>query len=91
MGERANPTERFHDATWSFINTELETAETFADIALESDDSEKVARNKGNTRKGYDTARRFLNAITLTPDEERLMQEKLDCLGSKLLELGESL
>ena len=61
------------------------------DIALESDDSEKVARNRLNARKGYDTARRFLNAITLTPDEERLVQGKLDCVGSKVVELGESL
>lgn len=91
MHSEKNPVETFRNATLGFINTELETAETFADLALQSDDVEKISRTRANARKGYDEARRFLNAISLTPEEEKTIAGKMRTVESKLLELGETL
>jgi hypothetical protein len=86
-----NPVEKFRNATLGFINTELETAETFADLALQSDDVEKISRTRAHARKGYDEARRFLAAISLTLEEEKTIASKMKTVESKLLELGETL
>jgi len=82
--------ERFRSTTLSFILSELEVADTFAQIALETDDRERALRNRQNARKGYDTALHFLATINVAPDERTQIEERLDPLKEKLLELGES-
>jgi hypothetical protein len=75
----------------SFIRstvTFVEMAETFATIALQSDDREKAARNKQNARKAYDIALHFPAPATLTEDQEKEIPEKLASLRSHLRELG---
>lgn len=91
MASAKNPVEKFRSATLGFIHTELETAETFADLALQSDDAAKISRTRANARKGYEEARRFLAAISLTPQEEKTIASKMKTVESKLLELGETL
>ncbi len=78
----------FIRSTVTFVQMELEMAETFATIALQSDDREKAARNKQSARKAYDIALHFLAPATLTEDQEKEIPEKLASLRSHLQELG---
>jgi hypothetical protein len=88
----ANPkiAESYHRATLSFVHTEFDTAETFADIARSSKDATKTERNRKNARKGYDTALRFLATIVVGPDEMPGVQQRLDEVRGKLRALGET-
>lgn len=78
----------FKNARLRFILTQLNTAERFADTALESDEDEKKSRNRQNARKGYDAC--FLAAGMLTPDDNGGITSKITSLKSKLQELGET-
>lgn len=81
--------ESFHRATLSFVKTELEVAETFADIALESDDGASLPRNRQNARKAYDTALRFPQRTPLTAVQDSEIGARLASLKSEPTELGE--
>jgi len=82
----AQATKSFRDSTLRFVLTELETANAFADIALQSDDVHKTLRNRLSARKAYDTALRFMRL--LPDDDSGRIADKLDPLKSKLVELG---
>jgi len=89
MVNYAQATKSFWDSTLSFVLTELETANAFADIALKSDDAHRASRNRLNARKAYDTALQFMR---LLPDDDLgRLADKLDPLKLKLVELGEDL
>ena len=90
MAVHPKATHSYQLATLSFIHTELETAETFADIALLSEDAAKTERNRKNARIGYDTALRFLATLSAGRDENRHLQQKLANVRSKLRVLGET-
>ena len=89
MVDHAEAVKKFRDATLTFLLTELGTAETFAEIASESEDGEKTARNRQNARKAYDTLLRFMPL--LSPEDSSNLLEKLNSLKSKLIELGEEI
>ena len=73
----------------SFLKIDLDTASTFAEIALRADDTEKRERNRHNARVGYDTVVRLLPRVTPMRMDAEILTEKLDRLRANLLELGE--
>jgi hypothetical protein len=82
--------ETFRSTTLGFVGTELDAAETFSDMALETANEDKRARNCQNARKAYDTALHFLAIIKLTKEEGRKIGTKIAAVKSKLQRLGET-
>jgi hypothetical protein len=78
--------ENFNENKVDFIKTDLDIAITFAQIAQESTDENKAARN---LRKAYDAVLHFLSIATLTPRDQKQIIEKLAWLKSALMALGE--
>ena len=75
--------------TVDFVRIELDTAETFADIALGASDEDKKERNRRNARKGFDTALHFLATVAPTPEEQEVITARIASVKSKLEKLGE--
>lgn len=73
-----------------FLKTELQTGLTFAKVALESKDPNKILRNTLNARKAYDTLLHFLKEAELNNADQVKVQQLLRKLKSDLLELGQS-
>lgn len=73
----------------NFLKIDLNTALTFTGIALEAQDAEKRDRNRHNARIGYDTVLRLLPKVSPTPDDEKIIEEKLELLKAELVKLGE--
>ena len=72
-----------------FLNVDLDTALTFADIALQANDNpEKRSRNRGNARKAYHTVLRLSKNLTFTEEEARQLQKKMEQLRFLLARLG---
>ena len=74
-----------------FIRTDLDVALTFAQIASETDNSEKMIRTSRNARKGYDAGLQFMSTAKITAFEREIIGVKLKRLKSALLNLGEAL
>ena len=79
----------FKRAGIDFLKIDVDTALTFARIALQSDTPEKRRRNRLNAQKGYDTVLRLLQKIPLTQSDAEFMVRKLEKLRSELHALGE--
>jgi hypothetical protein len=89
--EQSKLAHQVNQAGVEFLKTEVQTALTFAAIALEPTSSaEKRRRNLVNARKGYDTAIECFNRVSLSKSEEETISEKLEELRSKLSRLGEA-
>lgn len=71
----------------SCIHTELDTAETFADMAL--DDFETTPTIREHARRGYETAGHYLRAVTISLEEREDILRRRNSLRLKLEELGE--
>ena len=54
-----------------FLRTELATGLTFSRIALEAKHESKVARNRVNARRAYDTLLHFTPGTSLSAEEAR--------------------
>jgi hypothetical protein len=67
-----------------FLKIDVETALTFTQLALATDNKEKKERNRKNARKAYDTILRMWNSVTLTPSQEGYIHEKMSRLKSDL-------
>ena len=79
----------FHEsATFSFINTELDLAETFFDLATNAGTRERRQRNLDNAQRAYSSALRFAGAIDGDHAEVQQIQQKLDRVKTKLDSLG---
>jgi len=81
---------RVNEVSLNFLFTEAETAELFADIALQSE-GERAVRNIQNARRGYEVLMRYLALVQPTQDEYGMLARKIDSLRSKLQELGQTL
>lgn len=77
------------DVGYEFLKTELHTGLTLAGIALDSDNEEKISRNRKNSRLAYDTVIRTRPRVPLTADQERDVAQKLQQLRKSLEKLGE--
>ncbi len=73
----------------NFLKTDLQTALTFAGIALESEQGPKRDRNRGNARRGYDTIVRLIRKFDLSEEDVRFLARNLQRLKSELQTLGE--
>ncbi len=71
----------------STIRTEVETGRTFARIALDARDGEKIARNTANARKAYDTARAWAQTALLSAEDSKQIAEQLELLENDLAKL----
>jgi hypothetical protein len=83
-------TNEFNKLKAEFIKTDLEVALTFVEIAHQTPDSEKAARNQRNARKAHDAVLWYIGHAVLTNFEQEYLTRKLASLKSALLSLGES-
>lgn len=72
-----------------FLQSEVDTGLTLADIALETEDPEKRRRNLRNARAAYDSILHFADRVFLTGNENQALAKQLESLKTKLIELGE--
>jgi hypothetical protein len=73
-----------------FLQAELETGMTFAQVAESASQEEKKRRNIANARKAYDSVLRFLPDSKLSDDEFSEIKIKLEELRFALESLGEN-
>jgi hypothetical protein len=83
-------TNEFNRLKAEFIKTDLDVALTLAEIARQTPDSEKAARNQRNARKAYDAVLWYIGRAILTNFEQEYFIRKLASLKSSLVILGES-
>ncbi len=79
-----------HDMRVDFLTTDLDVGITFAEIALDTDDQDKMKRNTKNAHKAYEAVLGFLVKTALTPAERATINEKAAFLKSLLERLGEA-
>lgn len=97
IGRRRPPAEIFESGaelnatSVSFLKIDLDTALTFAEIALQAKDGDKRERNRHNARVGYDTVLRLLPKVSPTHGDAKVLTEKLRLLKADLVKLGERL
>jgi len=72
-----------------FLKIDVETALTFAGIAMQAEDRVKKARNRQSARKAYDTVVRLMDRVDLSDEDAQLLARKLKRLRSELATLGE--
>jgi len=74
-----------------FLKVDLETALTFAGIALQNaSDSVKRQRNQRNARRGYDMIVRLVGKVALSDEDTRFLARNLSRLKTELQQLGET-
>src|SRR5262249_18222888 len=74
-----------------FLRIDVQTALTFSELALGTDNEEKKERNRKNARKAYDTILHLWNNVTFTPSQEVYMHEMMSRLKNDLALLDENL
>lgn len=72
-----------------FLTIDVDTALTFAGLALETDNNEKKKRNRKNARKAYDSILHLSGKVTFTPSQEGYLHERMGRLKNDLEQLGE--
>ncbi|HKD85066.1 MAG TPA: hypothetical protein VKB58_09985 [Terriglobales bacterium] len=90
MESYADLREKFERNKEDFILIEIESGITFAKLALDARDTEKLSRNRKNARRAYDTALGFLQEGAIK--DEAVKQKifvALAALRQNLLQLGE--
>jgi hypothetical protein len=74
-----------------FINTDLDVALTFTEIAQNSRNQETVTRNRANARRAYVTVLRYSQRLSATAEASEQINTKLEQVKSALQKLGETL
>jgi hypothetical protein len=82
---------RLNQASKDFLRVDAETALTFTQAALTTDNPEKKSRNTQNARRAYDTIQRLSARLTYTDSEQAYMLELMARLEKDLERLGEKL
>lgn len=75
----------------SFLLTEIESADTFLDIADTTALPDSADRNRRHAFKAYMTVRQLLPRVVLEVEEEADINHKLDLIRQRLIEAGYSL
>jgi hypothetical protein len=78
-------------AELKFVKAELKAGLTFSLIALQSKSQAKIARNRADARKAYDTLVRFSDKSPLSIEGVEEFANLLAKLKSNLLQLSENL
>ena len=73
----------------NFLKVDADTALTFTDIALSTEDPVKKRRNVRSARKAYDTVMRLIEKVDLSDSDGRILGAKLLTLKARLEALGE--
>ena len=92
MDSFADLREKFERNKVDFILIEIESGMTFAKLAHDAQDADKLNRNLQNARKAYDTATGFLRGKNI--QDEAVKQKIFTAIGvlkQDLLQLGEKL
>jgi hypothetical protein len=76
-------------ANANFLRVDLDTALTFSNLALQSQDSIKKTRNKRAARRAYETVVKLMGGVELTEEDARILADKLRRLKSELQSLGD--
>src|SRR5215471_7694206 len=78
LTERLTATGKQLNATNAdFLKIDVETALTFSELALTTDNTEKKKRNRENARRAYNTILSLSPRVTFTPSETAYMQEMM--------------
>ena len=80
---------QLNETNVEFLKIDVQTALTFTNLALTSDNPEIINRNRKSARKAYDTILNLRARVTFTPSEEGYMAEMLSRLKNELKSLGE--
>ena len=80
---------RLNQVTTDFLKVDLETALTFAGIALQADSEAKRTRNRQSARKAYDTVTKLLHNVEPDEGDAEELRSNLQRLKSELEMLGE--
>jgi hypothetical protein len=72
-----------------FILTELDTASTFCEVALASNNPEKTQRNAANGCTGYKTALRIAKKANLQGEAKEQFEHKVGRVRDLLRHLGQ--
>lgn len=72
---------RFNRTKVEFLNTEIEAARTFLDIALSTRDPASKKRNVHRARRAYAIIQRGLQLVTLTDGEAQFVHQNLKSLN----------
>ena len=80
---------RYNQVSTDFLKVDLQTALTFAGIALETNNATKKKRNQESARKAYDTVLRLLPNVELDEGDAQSVRTNLQRLKSELQLLGE--
>jgi hypothetical protein len=84
-GQRLNQTSK------DFLRVDAQTALTFTEAALTTDNPEKKERNIKNAKKAYDTIQRLSEKVSYTDSERAYMSQMMARLKKDLELLGETL
>jgi len=74
----------------AFLRAEMQTGLTFASIAEEASDQDKINRSRKNARKACQSVRHFICRVTLSEDESNELHDKLEELERRLQILEEA-
>jgi hypothetical protein len=80
---------QMNETNVEFLKIDVETALIFTQLALTSENRDKVNRNRRSARKAYDTILRLRRHVTFTPSQEGYMVEMMSRLKNELELLGE--
>ena len=80
---------RLNRVSADFLKVDIETALTFASLALQTGNSEKKQRNCRAARKAYDTVVSLIDRVTLDQNDAQFLSRNLRRLKSELVQLGE--
>ena len=81
--------ERMNRVSVEFIETDLETALTFVQIARQTSDDSRRKRTCRAARRAYDSLKGFANRVELTAEHGKQVALGLKRLKSELESLGE--
>ena len=73
----------------TFLRAELQTGHTFASIAEQAREKDKINRSRQQARKACQSVRHFLHRITVSEGESNELHENLEELERRLRMLDE--
>ena len=79
-----------NQANADFLKVDLNTALTFSEAALKTEEPVKKRRNCDAARRAYDTILRLMPKVALTEAEGSLLSQNLARLKSELESMGET-
>jgi|SRR5215471_6067881 len=89
MDELLASRERMNRVSLEFLETDLETALTFVEIARQTSDDSRRKRTCSAARRAYESVQKFVNKVELSAEHGKQVALGLKRLKSELEGLGE--